>query len=330
MNPSSSSSTSTRRRAVWLEARRSGIGASDVAALGNVPGAYGSPWSVWVDKVGLTPLDRQPTPSMRLGLDLEPVIAEWFHRETGLELGGEQSFVRVDGSPHHMATLDRLAFDGPEHSLPLGPVELKYSSQSLTSLPEHYRWQVQWQMHVTGLDHGWLAALTFPFGRPEFHVFELELDAELVARQVELVDRFWFDHVVPVVPPLDVDTSTATAEAIAAAWGSRHTIKIPAVAFDDVVELVDDYAELDRLHKAAGKELDHAKTMLRAVFGDADLEADGAPAPSEGTVDGELAVSWRAQTRTDVDAAAVRRDHGDRYDRTSTYRVLRLHGRYTT
>ena len=317
-------------RAVWLEARRSGIGASDVAALGNVPGAYGSPWSVWVDKVGLTPLDRQPTPSMQLGLDLEPVIAEWFRRETGLELGGEQSFVRVDGAPHHMATLDRLAFDGPERVVPLGPVELKYSSQALSSLPEHFRWQVNWQMHVTGLGHGWLAALTFPFGRPEFHVFELELDVELVARQVELVDRFWHDHVVPGVPPLDVDASPATAEAIAAAWGSRHTTKIPAVAFDECVDLVADYAELDRLHKAAGKELEHTKTMLRAVFGVADLEADGAPAPSEGTVDGELAVSWRAQKRTDVDAAAVRRDHGDRYDRVSTVRVLRLHGRYTT
>ena len=32
--------------------------------------------------------------------------------------------------------------------------------------------------------------------------------------------------------------------------------------------------------------------------------------------------------RTDIDAAAVRADHGDRYDRHSTVRVLRLHGRY--
>ena len=249
------------QRAAWLEARRAGVGASEVAAICGVPGAYGSAWSVWVDKVGLAPLDSPPTPAMQLGLDLEPVIAEWFHRETGLELGGEQEFRRHQRAPHHVATVDRLAFDGPGRTSEdaLGPVELKYSSQALDGLPEPWRYQVNWQMHVTGLEHGWLAALTFPFGRPAFHVFELELDRDLVRRAVDVVDTFWHDHVVPRLPPFEVDASSATADAIAAAWGHRSTIKVPTVELDDLADLVGEWRDLDRKAKALAELVDYRK-----------------------------------------------------------------------
>jgi putative phage-type endonuclease len=312
------------QRAAWLGERRSGVGASEVAALGGVPGAYGSTWSVWVDKVGLVPLDREPSPMMTAGLDLEPVIAERFRRETGLELATTNQFRRHPDAPHRLATVDRWALEGDDV---LGPVELKYSAQPFDGLPEHFRWQVNWQLHVAGYEHGWLAALTFPFGRARFDVYDVDLDEVLVARMVDLVDRFWFDHVVPVKPPLEVDDSTATAEAIAAAWGHRSSVKVPTVELDDLEDVVAEYAELKAKVKALDALAGRRKSQLEARFGERALELVALDRhPSEGTIRGELAVSWRSRSRTDVDAAAVRRDHGDKYDRASTYRVLLLHG----
>jgi predicted phage-related endonuclease len=277
------------------------------------------------------PLDREPSPMMTAGLDLEPVIAERFRRETGLELATTNQFRRHPDAPHRLATVDRWALEGDDV---LGPVELKYSAQPFDGLPEHFRWQVNWQLHVAGYEHGWLAALTFPFGRARFDVYDVDLDEVLVARMVDLVDRFWFDHVVPVKPPLEVDDSTATAEAIAAAWGHRSTVAVPTVELDDLADVVAEWAELDAKAKALGKLVDRRKNQIRARFGDVGLELDadaelGGLQPSEGTIGGELAVSWRATKPIDagVDVERVRRDHGDRYDRPRRVdRRLLLHG----
>jgi putative phage-type endonuclease len=309
-------------RREWLESRRAGIGASDVPAIVG-ESRWGSPFSVWASKVGLVPIDDEQTDAQTLGHDLEPVIANWFHRRTGLHVFGQQSLVAHPASPHHMATLDGYVEESVAAGIArnLGVFEAKSTAERWDVLPEYVAVQVQWQMHVTGSQHTWVGAMQFPYGRVRFDVFEVERDDARIAELVTAVDHFWTTYVLTGdMPP--VDDHPATAAAIDAAWGDLPTAAgqgVPTVIFDYQSDLIDEFKALTIEHSAVEKRLKAIKTRIKAHFAETD------PALSEGTIGGQTVVSWRAQGRTDIDTTRVRQDHGDRYDRHSTIRVLRPH-----
>ena len=309
-------------RVAWLARRRSRIGASDVAAIVGL-----SPWrsavALWLDKVGLlADDDEDDAPAhLRLGRDLEPIIARWFHRETGLDVAGEQMELTVAGEPWAGCTIDGLVLENLASSCEcsiddaLGIFEAKYvAGPPWAEVPAHYLAQLQWAMWVSGLGRAWLACLHLPFGRPRFKVYEVERDPADIELLSTRARAFWYDHVLAgVMPP--IDGSEATARALGAAWPDPTTI--PAV---DVAELRDVIHELG-VFKATRKLLDADikahENRIKAMLG----------SQTEGVIDGELVCSWRPQGRTDIDAAAVRAEFGTRFDRRSEYRVLRLHER---
>lgn len=310
----------TADRAAWLEERRSGIGASEVAGvLGLSP--WSSPWSIWAAKCidgAAQAQDRNPSPEMDLGRRLEPITAELFTESTGLHLAGEQMLCRHPKMPWAIATVDALAVEGAEPlsiADTLGPVELKYSAEApwADGPPEHYWLQVQWQMFVTGTERGWLAVLHLPFGRPRFKVYEVDYAPQRMAEVVTAVERFWCDHVETGTPP-PTDAHPATTEALATTWPHPEGDAVDLDAYAATLAELADY-------KAERKRLDGFITMaeneLKAALGD----------HADGRIGGFLAVSWREQSRRDIDRDAVRREFGDRFDTTSIHRVLRLHAR---
>lgn len=333
--------TATVDRSAWLAERRSGIGGSDIAGIVGIS-PWQSPWSIWVDKVGLRPLelDDDRTPSMRLGHDLEPIIGAWFTRQTGLIVAGEQTLVRHRRMPHHFATVDGFVFesltdedmpdDGATFDAALGVFEAKYTAERWDAVPEHYVAQAQWQLHCTGLQIVWIAALQFPFGRPRFDIFEIQRDA---LRQVELVDaaeRFWNDYVLPgACSPPPPDDHPRTAAVVSELWGGVRTTPIGDVSFDDLKTELAELRNLKRDIAAKSALCKTRETTLKARFlRAADLKDLDREAVSEGFVDGELAVSWRHHNVTRLDTKAVRAEHGDRYDCTKSEPRLLLHGRY--
>lgn len=70
-------------RQSWLEARRTGIGASDAPAIAGL-----SPWktalAVYADKVNGA-ADHPLTPAQAWGLRLEPAIAAAYSEQTGID-----------------------------------------------------------------------------------------------------------------------------------------------------------------------------------------------------------------------------------------------------
>jgi putative phage-type endonuclease len=317
-------------RAQFHAERRQGVGASEVAAMIDAH-PWESRWSIWAAKVGLTPPLDEPTDSMRLGTDLEPVIGRWFHQRTGLYVAGEQTFVVHRREPWAIAHLDGYVLESPppprrrqhrDHAV--GLFEAKYTADSWDELPLHYRLQVQWQMYVTAQPRAWVAALMLPFGRPRFTVFEVKFDRRQIDELAAATKAFWLDHVVTGIPPA-ADEHQATTAAIGAAWGGQATVKVPTVNLDEHRQAVDELAAFRAQRNALKPLIEGRENELKAAFGAAADTDD--QAPSEGVVDGELVASWRSQKRTDLDVAAVRAEHGNTYDRVSTVRVLRLHGR---
>lgn len=313
--------TALAERRTWLERRRCGVGASDVAPImGRSP--WGSAWSVWADKMPWVPVDDDdPAEHLQLGRDLEPVITAWFTRRSGLHVFGAQQMVWHPAEPW-FATVDGLVVEAAHDSRimsvesALGVLESKYDSGApWDEVPEHYRIQANWAMLCAGLERAWVACMHLPFGRPRFRVYELARDDELLAAATTAVEAFWRDHVLTrMPPPTDTHPATETAIALVARW--LDPVPPPeGEAIDDLAAVVDELRAFHDARRRLKRDITAHENLLRARL----LQY------SEGFVAGQLAASYRPQGRTDIDREALRRDHGDTYDVHSTVRVLRLH-----
>lgn len=257
-------------RAEWLEWRRQGIGATDVAGIVGLS-PWASPYAVWADKTGRLPLDDgEPTVEQEFGLRAEAMLAPWFQDLTGyLARRWQHRAVHRDWRKAR-ATLDALVYRTRRSAAPLGPLELKTTDRQRDwtlddggTFPAHYAVQVQWQLEVTDLDRAWLFALHGR--RPVIY---------LIARNVDdgrwLLDvarRFWRDHVEADVPP-PADGHRATTEALQ---------RVERIA-GDVVELdLDEYPLVAEVldaraaARAAEARLTEASNRLKARLGDGEI-----------------------------------------------------------
>lgn len=306
----------TLDRTEWLSWRRNGIGASDIAGiLGASP--WASPWSVWATKVGLAPDDDDPTDSMTFGLDLEPVIASWFERRnSGFYVWARQHRAVHSAIPWALATLDGLVLEeGGDIDSAIAVFESKYDAGARwDEVPWHYQLQVQWQMFVTGLDVAELAVMHLAFGRPRFEIYEISKDQLTIDQLLERAERFWLDHVVTGIPPL-ADGHPATTSALADAW--TDPVHVPAVDLRSLTHVLDELRALRAARRQVEADIERDENILKAALG----------CHTEGVLDGQLVVSWRqSKGRLGLDTAAVRADHGDRYDtRARGARPLLLH-----
>lgn len=304
-------------RTAWHEWRGNGIGASEVAGvIGESP--WASPWSIWANKVGLRPPNEDDaTDSMRFGQDLEPVIATWFHRDTGLHVAGEQTWCAHAKYSWARATVDGFVV---EESLgdPIGVFEAKYDGdRPWDELPYHYFVQVQWQMFVTDTAHAWVACMHLPFGRPAFRVYEVERDEGTIESLFGRVEAFWMDHVVTGDPP-DTDAHPATSAALREVYDAESVQPPDAVDFD---ERTHQALILLRNLKVNAKEIDgeilECENAVKAALG----------THIEGWADGQRLVTWKPQTANRLDGALLKKQHPElhaAFTRPTTSRVLRL------
>ena len=310
--------SATVERAEWLDWRRKGIGASDVAAiLGISP--WSSPWSVWAEKVGLLEGDDE-SEAMEFGRWAELMVAPWFEERSGLKVAGAQTQVEHAAAPWKRCTVDGFVVESDVAALDLyleapgvlvrpsdvpgvlGLCQIKTTGpgRRWEELPAHIQAQEQWEMHVTGLDHVWLPVL---HGR-RLEVYELDRDQADIDLIVERVEAFYRGHVLTGVPP-ELDGHDATLRALASIYPT-HTPG-EAVAIDHVRGALTMLAEAKRERKAAEEEEAAAGALIRWALKDAE----------EGTVDGQRAVTLRAQTRT------TKCPHCQHEETSDPFRVLR-------
>jgi putative phage-type endonuclease len=303
----------------WWAERDAGIGSSEIAGLLHLSN-HCAPWSIWAEKVGLIPRDGDnDTDRLWFGRAMEPVLAEAFTRRTGLEVAGEQTFVRHPEWPFMRGTLDGFAMPPGADSIDdaLGVVEFKTDARGgwRDGVPPIYRAQALWLAGITGLHRAWIGVLHSRF---EFEVHELTWDQAAEddwQLMVATATRFWEDHVLTGIPPA-VDGSDATADAIAAVW-PNHVPDTVHEADGELAELLRSRAEIKARMAADKKVVDHFDNELAALVRDCELIA----------VDGRPAWSYKAQQRSTVDAKALRSAHPEidlePYTNVSTYRVLR-------
>ena len=134
--------------AEWHEHRRKYRNASETpVVLGVSP--WQTPYQLWQHKLGLGA--QEVTPAMLRGTQLEPAARAVYEARTGLVM---QPLVLVDGE--YSASLDGLTLGGErivEIKCPYrGQASSLWQAVEAGELPEHYRWQVQHQLMVTGAE----------------------------------------------------------------------------------------------------------------------------------------------------------------------------------
>ena len=247
--------------AEWLEARKSGIGASDIAAvLGISP--FKSALELYAEKIGEEHIEEPQGENMTWGLLLEPVIVAEFGRRTGRVVEPAGKLLRSTEEPWALATPDAWCVNGTRWPLQIKTTGGHRAADWENGTPEHIVAQVQHEMIVTGADKATVACL---IGGNRMVWEDVPADPTWRNRILRAGAEFW-DRVQSRTPP-PVDGSDATKRRLAALF--------PADT-GDVVTLGTEFADLDAElagFKATRDECDRRireiENMLRAAIGTA-------------------------------------------------------------
>lgn len=253
-----------------MEIRKTGVTATDAVVLsGLAPFSDASPHRVWCEKVGLhvEPLSGE---RLELGHELEPIILRRLAMKRSLTLhpGGT---IRSTACAHHLATPDAVHFpNGTDHDAEAvaeaKAVGLRYADSwgaEGEEIPDHVLAQVQWQMHVLGLEQGYVGALI----GTEVRTYPVRLDRDLVGALVEVADRFWTDHVLTKRPPA-IDGSGGATEMLRALFPRQKGPMLRAAA--SVEDAARQYFTLKREAETAEGRFEAAKQALILACGEAE------------------------------------------------------------
>jgi putative phage-type endonuclease len=280
-------------REAWLEARQTGIGASEISAvLGANP--FKSATELYLEKTGAVAApDLSDNDAVYWGnVHEQNIVAAFEGRYAHIPVTRAQALLRSRAHPWALATLDAWA-DDPKHGRI--PLEVKSTQQVNGHLwrdgvPEWFRAQVHQQMLVTGTEMAIVAVL---IGSSEYAWDYVELDETLARKIIYHGERFW-GHVLSRTPP-PVDGSEATRRAIHAAHplDDGQSLVLGADFADVDAELVD----LKSQRKAIETEIRQRENQIKAALGDA----------VEGVIPGVAAYRWTTEERAAYAVAASTR-----------------------
>lgn len=273
----------------WHEWRRQGIGGSDAAAvLGLSKPGWSTPLDVYLDKRGEKERS-EPTLRQRLGNELEPIVLNLAEERLGSDIVNRQAWCI-----HAEHDWMRCTLDGQTGS---AIVQAKTSStmdgwgeDGSDDIPIYYQVQVQHEMAVTGLVMAYVPVL---FNLSEFRIYVIPRDNEAIEAIIAAEQSFWFNHVVPGIPP-EPQTKNDTLKMFPKDKGTE----IKADHF--LVERVDRLREVKALIKDAEAEEDIIGNEICRYMRDASILVH----PDTG----KPLVTWKASkdsTKTDWESYAT-------------------------
>jgi putative phage-type endonuclease len=221
----------------WQDAHRTGIGASQIAAvLGEH--RFASRLRVWAEKVGrLEPADFSDNEAVQMGIELEPFVATLYQRRTGRTLSQAGVLLRSIRYDWAIATPDYWMMDD------LGywsiPVQLKTTNAFRLNdwadgPPPEVWWQVQHEMLVTGAPWASIGVLV---GGQRFMWADVERDEAAIARIVKEGARFW-NHVIRNTYPEADDNDGEPISALFPNAAEGEALALPQQAIEWDSELV--------------------------------------------------------------------------------------------
>lgn len=140
----------------WLEWRKQGITATEAASI-MYPSKWGSPLSIYTDKLGLTQKSQDDSDGfMEWGHRIEDLlVSKFMEQHKGFVCCTQGRLYQRDWAK---CSLDAQCFD--EKGVPV-IIECKTGQheEKWDPIPERYYAQVQWQMYVTGIRRAFFSVL---------------------------------------------------------------------------------------------------------------------------------------------------------------------------
>ena len=279
----------------WVEARKNGIGGSDVASIMGL-NKYSSPLNVWLVKTGREESpDLSDNQAVEWGNRLEDVVADKFADEhPELQVRRRNATMVSIKRPWAFANIDRWVTDGKGNVgiLEVKTVGMRRAADWDNGVPLYYLTQVMHYMSVTGYKYVWVAVL---IGGQEFREYYIERDDQDIQAINDAVDTFWRDF---------VETDTAPAlignDPEANALLSQHSD--PSTEF--IAMLDEDVSMLDELQEIKDQmdDLKHRKTLIENQI--KDLIGDNKGIETE-----TKRITWVRSTRSSFDKKAFDAAH---------------------
>ncbi len=287
----------------WLQLRRSGIGASEIAAcVGESPWLHAS--ELYAIKVGATAGDPSLDEAEHVywGLQLEPSIIAGYQHRTGRPVRRRAQLLRSTECPWAMCTLDgETANDngGDFWPLEVKNIGLSKAHEWEEGPPRHYYLQLQQQLLVTGAEKATAAAL---IGGQRLVWCDVERD-DIAIRRIKLAGRIFWEQCVEAGVCPSPDGSDSSKRALAALYKGRPDPESYVQLPGSLLDLDDEIGELKKTRAVISKRIDEIENAFKARIGSAE----------RGVLPSGVVWSWKQQTRA---AHAVDE---------STFRVLRRH-----
>jgi putative phage-type endonuclease len=297
-------------REEWLEARRQGVGGSEVSIIlgGN---RWTTAYELWCEKTGRLGT-RDVGEAASWGTLLEDTVAREWARRSGATI--RRAGMCADPVyPWRLASVDRVVVEpGTRRAVAL--LEVKTTSARAADLTdydlvERYAVQVLWYLGVTGLPAANLAVLV---GGQQLRMLTIPADPDWYEAAGGLVDEWWSLYVCGgIAPPVTASDNPALNQTPAE--------PVQAVIADTWLEhQLDRLRELRHRMKADGDEAAWIEAQVKATLG---------PATELHAPDGTTLATWREQATTRLDGKALKKalpDVWGQYTKTTTSRVLRL------
>ncbi len=259
-----------------LEARRKGIGGSDVGAILGLAsqqgsGVYRTATEVWHDKVvgyqeRKTAMPDDPATSrLWWGNAMEPVIIKAYEVSTGAKVKSGDDIGQIANKEDDflIANLDGIATlkDGKTVVFESKNIEFDmhgaWGDAGTDRVPVGYFLQVQHYMNAAGLDEAHIAARVSGV----LKVYIVKRDDKLLARVVPKLKQFWFDNVLNKIAPEPQQLSDVRLTYKA----DNESIK-PAKQSD--LHLIDEIKRAERKVKEYKKFIENKKTDLAKMMGE--------------------------------------------------------------
>lgn len=292
----------------WLEARKKGIGGSDIAAILGL-NKYKSPIKLYMEKTGEAPDEEVYTvdengafvsgsEAAYWGNVQEEVVAQEFARRTGLKVRRRNAILQHEEHPFFLANVDRLIVGRKEG------LECKTASEYLKSawneeqVPDAYFVQCQWYMNITGFKKWHLAVL---IGGNKFRYFEVDRDDELIEIMNEKALEFWNEHVLKRIPPA-FDGSQASSDLLSVMYPEsvEGSIDLPGYLGEKLQKFDELKAQIDEL------------TEIKKTI---ENEIKGHLGEVETGFIGDRKISWKSYKSTRLDSKKLKKEMPEVFDK---------------
>lgn len=269
-------------REEWLEARKDGIGASEVATIVGL-NPWETPYQLWRRKIGLDPA-KPMNAAMNTGHILEDGVAQYWAQATGREIiaASKDDFMFIDKDrPYLRVSPDRTFWieGATRNDDNKGILECKTTRMKVDpdDIPKYWFCQVQMNLGVAGYTQGSLAWLSAGQGF-NFGFQDLMFVPEFYDWLVYSVSKFWKDNIEGRKEPDAVNVADVLIKY------NRHT-------GGKIVECSDEVFSAYQDLKVVKKELDALKERKEALEATLKMAFQDAEALSYG---GDTIATWKA------------------------------------